>query len=693
MLKHLSLLSISIAVLYSCTPMKNQHKVLSPNNKIEVNLLLDNNGQMKYMIDFGGVRVIDTSSFSFDFKDDNPFGKNLEIVNTTHSSFDETWETLWGELRFIRNNYNELKVELKEQAEPGRKCFVIFRVFNDAVGFRYDFPEQENLNDVVIVDENTQFNLTGNHTCWWIPGDWDIYEHLFNTTRFRDIEAISKRNHPNLAQTYIPENAVNTPVTMKTNEGIYISILEANLTNYSDMTLKVDKENLLFQSELVGNDSGIKVKTKTPFVTPWRIILIGDDAGDLVQSRTILNLNEPNVLEDVSWIKPTKYMGIWWEMHLGKNTWDMKSGRHGATTENAKQHIDFASKNGIGALLIEGWNTGWEHWIGFDDREGIFDFVTPYPDYDLKEVVRYAKEKNVNIIMHHETSAAIRTYEKQMDTAFALCKSLGIHAVKTGYVGKIIPKGEYHHGQWMVNHYRKVMETAAKYKVMVDVHEPIKQTGLRRTYPNLMSGEGLRGQEFNAWSTDGGNPPEHLTIVPFTRMLAGPIDYTPGIFDIKFDKYKPDNQVNTTLAHQLALYVVIYSPLQMVPDLPENYDGHPAFQFIKDVGVDWDTSIFLNGEIGEFITMARKERNTDNWFLGSITDENERTIDIPLSFLDEGKEYTAKIYSDDENSHWDDNPTAYKIQSKSVTSKDSLKLKLAPGGGTAISFFPLTDTK
>jgi glucan 1,4-alpha-glucosidase len=693
MLKHLYLLSISIAVLYSCTPMKNQHKVLSPNNKIEVNLLLDNGGQMKYMIDFGGVRVIDTSLFSFEFKDGNPFGKNLEIVNATLSTFDETWETVWGEQRLIRNNYNELKVELKEKIEPGRKCFVLFRVFNDGVGFRYDFPEQENLKDVVIVDENTEFNLTGNHTCWWIPGDWDIYEHLFNTTRFRDIDAISKRYHPNLAQTYIPENAVNTPVTMKTDDGVYISILEANLTNYSDMTLKVDKENLLFQSELVGNDSGIKVKTKTPFVTPWRIILIGDDAGDLVQSRTILNLNEPNVLEDVSWIKPTKYMGIWWEMHLGKNTWDMKSGRHGATTENAKQHIDFASKNGIGALLIEGWNTGWEHWIGFDDREGIFDFVTPYPDYDLKEVVRYAKEKDVKIIMHHETSAAIRTYEKQLDTAFALCKSLGIHAVKTGYVGKIIPKGEYHHGQWMVNHYRKVMETAAKYEVMVDVHEPIKQTGLRRTYPNLMSGEGLRGQEFNAWSTDGGNPPEHLTIVPFTRMLAGPIDYTPGIFDIKFDKYKPDNQVNTTLTHQLALYVVIYSPVQMVPDLPENYEGHPAFQFIKDVGVDWDTSIFLNGEIGEFITMARKERNTGNWFLGSITDENERMIDISLNFLKEGKEYTATIYSDDENSHWDDNPTAYKIQNKSVTSKDSLKLELAPGGGTAISFFPITNKK
>ena len=693
MKNYLFLLSISFLVSLSCSSNKNQITVLSPDKNIEIKFLNNEAGEIGYLVDFQNNRVIDTYYFSFDFKDQQLFGTNLEIVNSSIFTFDETWETVWGEQRFIRNNYNELKVELKEKGGDGRECSIVFRVFNDAVGFRLEFPKQENLKDVVILDENTQFNLTGDHTCWWTPGDWDIYEHLFTTTRFKEIDALSKRGHKSLAQTYIPENAVNTPVTMKTDDGIYISILEANLTNYSDMTLKVDKENLLFQSELVGNDSGIKVKTKTPFVTPWRLILIGDEAGDLVSSRTILNLNEPNMLDpDKSgWIKPTKYMGIWWEMHLGKSTWNMNSGRHGATTENAKRYIDFASKNGIGALLIEGWNTGWENWIGFDDREGIFDFVTPYSDYDLKEVVRYAKEKGVVIIMHHETSAAIRTYEKQLDTAFALCKSLGIHAVKTGYVGKIIPKGEYHHGQWMVNHYRKVMEKAAEYEVMVNVHEPIKPTGLRRTYPNLMSAEGLRGQEFNAWSPDGGNPPEHLTIVPFTRMLSGPIDYTPGIFDIKFDKYKPNNQVNTTLAHQLALYVVIYSPLQMAADLPENYEGHPAFQFIRDVGVDWETSIVLNGEIGEFITMVRKERNTDNWFLGSITDESERTINISLKFLDEGKEYTAIIYSDDENSHWDKNPTAFRIKRETVHSFDSLKLELAAGGGTAISFIPVTN--
>jgi hypothetical protein len=681
---------ISLTQFFSCQSSSNRMEVNSPDKKIDMVFSISEKGEPFYFINYKDKRIIDTSFFSFDFKNDKSFGKNLEITNSSTSSFDERWETVWGEQKLIRNNYNELKVELKEKEDLERKCTVIFKIFNDAVGFRYEFPEQKNFNDIVITDENTQFNLTSNPTCWWIPGDWDIYEHLYNTTKFTDIDAISKRNHPDLAQTYIPENAVNTPVTMKTDDGVYISILEANLTNYSDMTLKVKKENLLFESELVGNDEGIKVKAKTPFVTPWRLILIGDEAKDLVESRTILNLNEPNVIEDVSWIRPTKYVGIWWEMHLGKSSWDMASGKHGATTENAKRYIDFAAENGIKALLIEGWNTGWERWIGFEDREGVFDFVTPYADYDLKEVVRYGKEKGINIIMHNETSAAIRTYEQQMDTAFSLYKSLGIHAVKTGYVGKIIPKGEYHHGQYMVNHYRKVMEKAAKYEIMVDVHEPIKPTGLRRTYPNLMSGEGLRGQEFNAWSVDM-NPPKHLTIVPFTRMLAGPIDFTPGIFDIKFDKYKDKNQVNTTLSHQLALYVVIYSPLQMAADLPENYQGNPAFQFIRDVAVNWDTTIVLNGEIEEYISIARKERGTNRWFLGSITDENSRTLSVKLNFLDEGKQYTAVIYSDSKDSDWDKNPTSYKIESKVVDNKSTLSLNLAPGGGAAVSFIPKSE--
>jgi hypothetical protein len=679
----------SYFLMIRCDNKSTELSTFSPNGKIKVNFFLTDDEKAGYIIDYTTTRVIDTSYFGFDFQNQPSLSENLEIINSSIVSFDGTWETVWGEQKFVRNYYNELKVELLEKDNFKRRCFIVFRVFDDGVGFRFEFPEQENLKDVIILDENTQFKLTGDHTCWWTPGDWDIYEHLFNTTRFSEIDALSKRAHKALAQTYIPENAVNLPVTMKTEDKVYISILEANLTNYADMTLKVDKENLLFQSELVGNDSGIKVKTNIPFVTPWRLILITNKAAELISSRTILNLNEPNVLKDVSWIKPTKYMGIWWEMHLGKSTWAMKGGKHGATTENAKRYIDFASKNGIGAVLFEGWNTGWDHYLGKEKRDYIFDFVTPYPDYNIKEVVRYAKEKNVQIIMHHETYAHILPYEERLDTAFSLCKSLGIHAVKTGYVGQIVPDGEYHHGQWMVNHYRKVMEKAAQYHLMLDVHEPIKPTGLRRTYPNLMSAEGLRGQEFNAWSPDGGNPPEHLTTIPFTRMLAGPIDYTPGIFDIKFKKYKPHNQVNTTLAHQLAIYVVIYSPLQMAADLPENYDGHPAFQFIRDVGVDWDTSIVLNGEIGDFITIARKERNTDKWFLGSITDENARTINISLSFLDRDRNYTAVLYEDGDNAHWDKNPTAYKIESKVVTNLDSLSLKLAPGGGSAISFIPV----
>jgi len=453
----------------------------------------------------------------------------------------------WGETKEVVNNYNEMIITLNNSDNEISNFRIHFKVFNDGVGFRYDFPQLNNLDSIVILDENTQFNLTGNHTCWWIPGDWDIYEHLYNKTSFTEIDALSKVNHNNLAQTYIPENAVNTPLTMCTVDGVHLSFHEANLTNYPGMTLKIDKTNLLMSSELVGsNRLGYKAKVKLPFNTPWRTIQIVKNATKLIDSKLIVNLNEPNKLGDVSWFKPKKYIGIWWEMHLGKSQWSYYNngkphGMHGATTENAKAFIDFASKNEIGGLLVEGWNTGWENWIGFADREGFFDFVTPYPDYDLEEVVQYGKEKGVEIIMHHETSAAPLTYEQQLDTAYALMKRLGIHAVKTGYVGKIIPKGEFHHGQWMVKHYRKVIETAAKYDVAVNAHEPIKSTGIRRTYPNAISREGLRGQEFNAWSSDGGNPPNHLPTVAFTRMLAGPIDFTPGVFNIKLKPYKPNN--------------------------------------------------------------------------------------------------------------------------------------------------------
>ncbi|HOZ15985.1 MAG TPA: glycoside hydrolase family 97 protein [Tenuifilaceae bacterium] len=673
--------------LYSCAD--NNYKVQSQSGKLVLNFALIGETQPSYCVYYDGKQIIKPSTLGFDFKDAESLGKGLRIDSVQSREFNERWEMPWGEQHYVVNHYNELRVFLSERKDLKRNFSVVFRVFDDGVGFRYEFPEQENLKDVAIIDENTQFNLAGNHMCWWQAGDWDIYEHLYKTTRFSKIDAINSKSKNELAQTYIPENAVNTPVTMKTDDGIHLSFHEAAVENYAGITLKVDTINLAMQSELVGNDSGIKVVTKTPFNSPWRTIQIGEKAGDLIESKLILNLNEPNKLGDVSWFKPTKYVGIWWEMHLDKSTWAMAGGKHGATTANAKRYIDFAAKNGIGAILVEGWNTGWEHWIGFEDREGVFDFVTPYKDYNLKEVVEYGRGKGVDLIMHHETSSAVTTYDQQLDTAFALMSSLGLHTVKTGYVGKIIPKGEYHHGQWMVNHYRRVLETAAKYKVAVNVHEPFMATGERRTYPNFISQEGFRGQEFNAWSTDGGNPAEHLTIIPYTCLLAGPMDYTPGIFNIKLKPYKPNNQVNNTLAQQLALYVVIYSPIQMAADLPENYEGHPAFQFIRDVAVDWEQTKVLNGEVGDYITVARQERGTLRWFVGSVTDENARDLMIKLDFLDKGKKYQATMYVDAPDAHWNDNPTAYEIKKLEVDSNSELHLKLAPGGGAAISILPL----
>ena len=700
---------LSLMLFFSCQPNSSNNSVFSPDNSISIEFALSNSGQPLYLVKHKNSTVIDTSYLSFDFKDLPSFKDNFKILGVSKTGFDETWEMPWGEQSVVRNNYNELFVNLEETSELKRKLNIRFRAFNDGIGFRFEFPEQENLQEVLITDENTQFNLTGDHKTWWIPGDWDIYEHLYNETKLSEIDAIAKRNHPNLSATYIPENAVNTPVTMKTDNGLYLSFHEADLTNYAGMTLKVDTENLNLVSELVGSERlGGKAKLTVPFNTPWRTVQISERAGDLVESKLILNLNDPNSIGDVSYFTPMKYVGIWWEMHIGKSTWDLEgsqdmntytlgkagTSRHGATTENAKKYIDFASANGIKGLLVEGWNTGWDKWIS-NDREGVFDFMTPYPDYDFDEVMRYANEKGVEVIMHHETSAAPLTYEKQMDVAYDFMKKNGINSVKTGYVGKIIPKGEYHHGQWMVNHYHKVLEETAKKKIAVNAHEPIKDTGKRRTYPNAISREGLRGQEFNAWATDGGNPPDHLPVVVFTRMLSGPIDFTPGVFNIKFDEYKKDNQVNTTLAHQLALYVVIYSPIQMACDLPEHYmiggKVHPAFQFITDVGVDWQQSKVLDGEIGDFVVIARQEKGSGNWFVGGITDENERTQQLIFDFLDEGKTYKAKLYKDGPNAHWNDNPQDYTIEELEITKESSLGIKLAPGGGFAISMIQKQD--
>ena len=701
------LIAMAMFVLTTSCAENNRESITiqSPDKNIEVAFFTTSSGKPAYIVSHKSESVIDTSYLGFTFKNSGDLKENLLIAGWEKTSHDSTWTMPWGEKQEVRNHYNELTVHLKEQTENPRKFDISFKIYNDGIGFRYTFPEQPHFSEALIMEEHSEFNLTGAHTCWWIPGDWDIYEHLYYTTKFSEIDAISKRANDDLAQSHIPHNAINTPVTMRTDNGLHLSFHEADLTDYSGMTLKVLPDKLKMKSVLVGSERrDYKVKRKVPFKTPWRTIQIAEEAGDLIESDLIVNLNDPNKLGDVEWFKPMKYVGIWWEMHLGIATWDISatqdmssykaqeaSKRHGATTEHAKELIDFAAENNIGGILVEGWNTGWENWIGTADREGIFDFVTPYPDYDLWEVVEYGKKKGVQLIMHHETSAAVTTYEKQLDTAYSLMEELGLHSVKTGYVGQIIPEGEYHHGQWMVNHYRKVLKTAAEHQVAINAHEPIKATGIRRTYPNAISREGLRGQEFNAWAGDGGNPPEHLPIVAFTRMLSGPIDYTPGIFNLKLKPYKEKAQVNSTLAKQLALYVVINSPVQMVPDLIENYKGHPAFEFIREVGVNWQQTKVLEAEVGDYVTIARRERETGRWFVGGITDENPREAKIRFDFLDESKKYTATIYKDGSNAHWDNNPQSYEILKRSVNKNSELGLSLAPGGGFAISIKPVDE--
>ncbi len=684
MVRRKILFGLVLFLFISCKE-KSIMEVSSPNKQLKVRCNISENGVFFYQVNLKGKTIIAPSSLGFLLENIPNLKDNFKVVSSVVTPFSEKWRMVWGEQEEVENNYQQLTVNLQEKSGLKRKLTVVFKVYNDGIGFRYEFPKQKNMDEVLISEELTEFQLTEDTKTWWTPGDWEIYEHLYHTTPFSKINAFEKEKQI-LAQKYIPNNAVNTPVTMKMKNGVHLSFHEASLVNYSGMTLKVDTTQLKMTSCLVGSKNHTyKVKRKVPFHTPWRTIQIAEKATDLIASKLIVNLNEPNKLGNISWFQSTKYTGIWWDMHLGRKMWDLASGKHGATTEYAKKMIDFSAKNNIKAMLVEGWNTGWEDWVS-SNRDGIFDFVTPYSDYDLEKVVAYGRKKGVELIMHHETSGDVATYTKQQDTAFALMKDLGIHAVKTGYVGTLLPKGEYHHGQFMVNHYNNTVIKAAKYRVAINAHEPIKATGLRRTYPNTISREGLRGQEFNAWAMDGGNPPEHLSIVAFTRMLAGPIDFTPGIFDIKFNKYKKGNQVNTTLAHQLALYVVIYSPIQMVPDLMENYEANPkAFQFIKDVGVNWEETKVLNGEVGDFVTIARKERKTGNWFVGGITDEEKRSMDIHFDFLDENTIYEATFYMDGKNAHWDKNPTDILIFKEKITSTTRKKLSLAAGGGFAIS--------
>ena len=691
-----SVIALSL-LLMSCA--MNQTDVSSPDGNVEVNFSLSEAGQAQYAVNYKGNAVIETSSLGFEFENIAPLRDGLEIQQTELRSVDESWEPVWGERKEIRNNYNELLISLTETDDTARLINLRIRAYNDGLGFRFEFPAQEAMADsVFITNENTEFALTGDHTTWWIPADYDSYEYNYTQSKVSEVDATEFKSENQRPDRQIDNfQAVNTPVTMQTDNGIYLSFHEANLTDYAGMTLGIS-EDLKLVSELVPWPNGVKVKTKAPFSTPWRTIQIGESPSSLAESSLIMNLNEPNKLEDTSWIEPLKYTGIWWELHLGKSTWGMEDAAddsfgekggssHGATTENAKRYVDFNKRADIKGLLIEGWNTGWEYWG--TDSLGIFSFTESYPDFDLKEVAQYAQENNVALIGHHETSGQAAHYESQLDGAFQLYQDVGVHHVKTGYAGGIIPKGQYHHGQWMVRHYRKVVETAAKYQIGINAHEPIKATGIRRTYPNMMTREGVRGMEYNAWSE--GTPPEHTTILPFTRVLSGPIDYTPGIFDITFDEYRDEEQVHSTLANQLALFVILYSPMQMAADMPENYltdddNFHPMFEFIRDVAVDWDESHVLDAQIGDYVVTARKEKGTDSWFLGAVTDENERTREVSLDFLENGVTYEATIYRDGPEAHWETNPTAYEIETKEVTNDSTLSIWMAPGGGTAISF-------
>ncbi len=655
-----------VLFLTDANAKQEEFSLQSPDGRIQI-LFQEEAGRISYQVAFDGEMLLEQSALGFRFKNAPDLGDNLRVEKVSRREFDETWQPVWGEESSIRNHFREMVLYLKETEEPNRRMQIVFRAYNDGVAFRYLLPRQPALQDVEITSEETRFRFAGNYTAWWIPADWDSYEHLYRQTPLSKVPG------------------ANTPITLMTEDSIYLSIHEAALTDYAGMTLKkVAGTTSEFECDLVPWPDGIKVRGTTPLKTPWRTIQIADRPGGLIESHLILNLNEPCALKDVSWIRPMKYVGIWWGMHIGKWTW-YAGPKHGATTERTKKYMDFAAEHHIPAVLVEGWNRGWESWL----KQGTkFSFTESYPDFDLEEVVRYGREKGVVLIGHHETGGNVPDYERQMEAAMSLYERLGVPAVKTGYAGKILPDGQHHHGQWMVRHYRRVVEAAARHHLMIDAHEQIKPTGIRRTYPNMLTREGVRGMEYNAWSE--GNPPEHTTIVPFTRMLAGPLDYTPGIFNILFDP-SGKHRVHTTLAHQLALYVVLYSPLQMAADLVENYRNHPAFRFIEAVPVNWDETRVLNGRIGDYVTIVR--RQGEHWFLGSVTDENARRLNIPLDFLSPGQTYRANLYIDAPEADWKSNPTAYRISEQTVSATDTLTLQLAPGGGAAVTLRPLTTRK
>ena len=682
--------------------------VTSPNGIVSIDFQLKN-GIPTYKVDYKGKPVIKESRLGLELRDGKNLMDGFEQLNATTSTFDETWQPVWGEVKEIRNHYNELLAELK-QPSTDRYMNIRFRVYDDGVGFRYEFPQQKNLVYFVIKEEHSQFAMTGDHTAWWIPGDYDTQEYDYTESKLSEIRSLlSNAVTSNASQTVFSPTGVQTSLQMKTDEGLYINLHEAALVNYSCMHLNLDDKNMVFESWLTPDADGFKGRLQTPCHSPWRTVMVSDDACDILSSHLILNLNEPCKIEDTSWIKPVKYMGVWWEMIAGGKPWSYtndipsvklgetdyrkvkSNGNHPANTRNVKKYIDFAAKHGFDQLLVEGWNVGWEDWFG-NQKDYVFDFVTPYPDFDIEQLNRYAHDKGIRLMMHHETSGSSRNYERHLEQAYQLMNKYGYTAVKSGYVGNILPYGEHHYGQWMNNHYLYCVVEAAKHKIMVNAHEAVRPTGLCRTYPNLIGNESARGTEYQAF---GGSKTFHTTVLPFTRLQGGPMDYTPGIFEMNISKLNPSNSshVNATLANQLALYVTMYSPLQMAADLPENYERFmDAFQFIKDVPVDWDNSIYLEAEPGKYVTVARKEKGTNNWFIGSATgDANHQSV-ISLDFLEKGKNYIATIYADTKDTDYKLNPQSYQIVKGLVNSKNKLKINTVEAGGYAVSLFEVTNS-
>lgn len=652
-----------VLVLMSCTAESKIYPVTSPDGKVILECKASK-GLLFYSVQKEGKQILLDSRLGFTFTKGDVFNKNFKIIKTEQAAFDKIWEQPWGESREVRNNYNELKVYLQETKGRRRLLNVIFRIFNDGFGFRYEFPEQPNLKDFEIAQENTEFRFAKQSDAWWIPAYKEVYyESLARFTSFSKMDTVC------------------TPLTIETGDGKYLAIHEANLTDYAKMNL-CPKDSLTLVCDLSPWSNGIKVYAKAPSVTPWRTMIIAENINELVTSNIMLNLNEPSKITDVSWIKPGRYIGIWWEIHLGKYTWS-SGPKHGATTAYTKDYIDFAAANGFSGVLVEGWNVGWDG--DWTKNGSTLDFTKAYPDFDIKEITDYANSKGVELIGHHETAGMATHYQDQLDKAFGFYQEYGVHVVKTGYVNPKLDNKELHDGQFAVRHYRKVVETAAKYHIMIDNHEPVMPTGLQRTWPNLMTHEAIRGQEYDAWSTDGGSPPDHTTVFPFLRGLAGPMDFTPGTFNFENPALKT-TRVRTTISKQLALFVIVYSPLQMASDAPQNYKGIKAFDFIKSVPTTWEKTIVPDAKIGDYAIFARKDRNSENWFMGCITDENPRELNLNLSFLDKNTRYTAQIYADGENADWENNPTAVKFEEKEVNSTQIIQVSLARGGGCAVKF-------